>query len=133
MIEVELFRIIINEEKREQVIALRERGGNRLLPIIIGINEAVSIRMQLSGFKPPRPLTHDLLCSIVETLGVRLEKVIIDKLVDSTFHAKLYFKANGNGSKTVDARPSDSVALAVRTKSPIFVEEQIFDKLSQEV
>ncbi|HIE35937.1 MAG TPA: bifunctional nuclease family protein, partial [Candidatus Omnitrophica bacterium] len=118
MIEVELSRIIIDEEKREQVIVLREKKGQRLLPIVIGISEAASIRMQLSGFIPPRPLTHDLIRSLIETLEVRLEKVVIDKLIDSTFHAKLYLITKNNDLKIVDARPSDSIALAVRTKSP---------------
>ena len=131
MIEVELSRIIIDEEKREQVIVLREKKGQRLLPIVIGISEAASIRMQLSGFIPPRPLTHDLIRSLIETLEVRLEKVVIDKLIDSTFHAKLYLITKNNDLKIVDARPSDSIALAVRTKSPIFVEKEVFKKLSQ--
>jgi hypothetical protein len=131
MVEVELSRIIIDEEKREQVIVLKEKYGNRLLPIVIGINEAAAIRMQLSGFIPPRPLTHDLMCSFINTLELKLEKIIIDKLVDSTFHAKLYLMTKDKGLKIIDARPSDSIAIAVRTKSPIFVEEEIFDKLSQ--
>ena len=131
MIEVELSRIIIDEEKREQVIVLKERGGSRLLPIVIGLSEATSIRMRLSGFVPPRPLTHDLMHSLIGELEARLEKVVIDKLVDSTFHAKLYLQTNGNGLKIIDARPSDSIALAVRAKSPIFVQSQVFEKLSK--
>lgn len=130
MIEVELSRIIIDEEKRDQVIILKEKGGPRALPIVIGGGEAAAIKMHLSGFVPPRPLTHDLIKSFIETLGAALEKVVIDKLVDSTFHAKMYLKTNDNGVKIVDARPSDSVALAVRMKAPIFVEDIILDKLS---
>jgi bifunctional DNase/RNase len=129
MTEVELSRIIIDEEKKEQVIILKEKKGNRLLPIIIGINEAVAIRMHLGGVVPPRPLTHDLMNSLINTLGANLEKVVIDKLVDSTFHAKLYLKTDSQ-VKVVDARPSDSIALAIRTKSPIFVDETVFEKLA---
>jgi hypothetical protein len=131
MVEVELSRIIIDEEKREQVIVLKEKRGNRILPIVIGIQEAAAIRLQLSGFVPPRPLTHDLMRILIEALEVKLEKVVIDKLVDSTFHAKLYLTTKEDEQKIVDARPSDSIALAVRTKSPIFVEEKVFEKLSQ--
>ena len=131
MIEVELSRIIIDEQKREQVIVLKEKKGNRILPVVIGINEAAAIRMQLSGTVPPRPLTHDLMRSVIDALDVKLEKVIIDKLIDSTFHAKLYLVSDKSKSKIVDARPSDSIALAVRTKSPVFVEEEVFAKLSQ--
>lgn len=133
MKEVELSRIIIDEQKREQVIVLKEKHGKRLLPIVVGINEAAAIRMKLSGFKPPRPLTHDLMHSLIDTFDIRLEKVIIDKLVDGTFHAKLYFRTKDDGMEVVDARPSDSVALAVRTKSAIFVAEEVFEKLSEGV
>ncbi len=129
MVQVELSRIIIDEQKKEQIVVLKEKDGTKLLPIIIGINEAASIRMKLSGFVPPRPLTHDLIKNIIDTLGVHLEKVVIDKLVDSTFHAKLYVRRNGQ-SEMIDARPSDSIALAVRTKSPLFVEDTIFDQIS---
>lgn len=130
MIEVTLSKIIIDEEKKEQIIVLKEKRGAKLLPIVIGLNEAAAIRMQLSGFTPPRPLTHDLLKAIIDVFGVHLEKIVIDSLVDSTFHAKLYFRIADNELKIIDARPSDSIALAVRTKSPIFVENQVFAKLS---
>lgn len=129
MIEVELSKIIIDEEKREQVIVLKERGGDKYLPIVIGISEAAAIRMQLSGFVPPRPLTHDLIKLLMDSLGVHLEKVVIDKLLDSTFHAKLHLRTTEGKLRIVDARPSDSIAIAVRTKSPLFVEEEVFDKL----
>ena len=129
MVEVELSKIIIDEERKEQVVVLKERKGKRFLPIIIGINEAIAIRMQLRGFTPPRPLTHDLMKSIITHLNVFLEKVVIDKLVDSTFHAKLHLRT-GNMLKIIDARPSDSIALAVRTNSPIFVEEEVFERLN---
>lgn len=133
MKEVELSRIIIDEEKKEQVIVLKEKQGARILPIVVGINEAAAIRMKLSGFKPPRPLTHDLMHSLIDTFDIQLEKVIIDKLVDSTFHAKLCFKMSDGSTEMVDARPSDSIALAVRTKSDIFVAEEVFDRLAEGV
>jgi uncharacterized protein len=130
MIEVELSRIVIDEAKREQVIVLKEQGGQRSLPIAIGMNEAAAIKMKLSGFSAPRPLTHDLILLIMESLNANLEKVIIDDLVDGTFHAKLYLQNAAEEPKIIDARPSDSVALAVRVSAPIFVEESVFDKLS---
>lgn len=133
MKEVELSRIIIDEEKKEQVIVLKEKQGGRILPIVVGINEAAAIRMKLSGFKPPRPLTHDLMHSLIDTFNIQLEKVVIDKLIDSTFHAKMCFKMSDGSIETVDARPSDSIALAVRTKSDIFVAEEVFDRLSEGV
>jgi bifunctional DNase/RNase len=128
MIEVELSRIIIDEEKKEQVIVLKEKKGNRMLPIVIGLTEAAAIKMHLSGFNPPRPLTHDLMCEAFKSLDVKIDKIVIDELDESTFHAKLHIR---NGKvKIVDARPSDCIALAVRTKSPIFVEPQVFEQAS---
>ena len=131
MVEVELSRVIIDEEKNEQVIVLKEKGGERILPIVIGVNEAVAIKMKLGGFNPPRPLTHDLIVSIIGSLEVKLRKVVIDNLMDGTFYAKLYLENNHSVLKIIDARPSDSIALALRTKSPVFVEEQVWEELTQ--
>jgi hypothetical protein len=128
MVAVELSRIIIDEEKKEQVIVLKEKNGERLLPIVIGLNEAAAIKMKLGDFTPPRPLTHDLISSILSALGTVLEKVVIDNLVDGTFHAKLYLRHAAQDA-IVDARPSDSIALALRTKSPVFVEEEVLERL----
>lgn len=131
MIKVELSRIIIDEKKHEQVVVLKESSGLRLVPIVVGISEAAAIRMHLSGVRPPRPLTHDLLHNVMEITETGLEKVVIDKLVDNTFHAKLYVSTAHDGVKIVDARPSDSIALAVRFNAPIFIAEAIFERLSQ--
>ncbi|MFH1771537.1 MAG: bifunctional nuclease family protein [Candidatus Omnitrophota bacterium] len=131
MVEVELSRIIIDEQKGEQLIVLKEAKGERILPIVIGISEAAAIKMHISDFSPPRPMTHDLLCSVFSEVGVRLELIVIDKLLDSTFHAKLYLRLGIGGLKIIDARPSDSIALAVRTKSPMFVEDEVFDNMAK--
>jgi len=128
MIEMELSKIVINETRSEQLILLKEKGGSRALPIVIGINEASSIRLELSGFVPPRPLTHDLLKSSIEKLGGRLKKIVIDKLENNTFHAKLVIGNHSKWDLFVDARPSDGIALAVRAKVPIFVEEKVLIK-----
>lgn len=124
MIEMELSKIIVNDKRQDQIIVLKEKEGERTLPIIIGISEAQAIKIKLIGLSPPRPLTHDLLKSTIEELGGDLERVIIDKLEQNTFHAKLVIRINGQ-LKYIDARPSDSIALAVRTKAPIFVEEVV--------
>lgn len=127
MTEMELNKIIVDEKRHDQVIVLKEKNGARLLPIVIGITEAQAIRMKLGGFVPPRPLTHDLLQSTIEGLEAKLERIVIDKLEDNTFHAKLVIRMDGGNDKTklIDARPSDSIALAVRMKAPIFVEEEV--------
>ena len=127
MVEAELSRIIIDEEKQEQVIVLREREGNRLLPIVIGMNEAAAIKMQLSGFVPPRPLTHDLLRNVLQTLGAQVLRVNITELRDDVFYARIVLHVNGREME-IDSRPSDALALAVRVNVPIFVAETVMDE-----
>lgn len=122
---MELNKIVIDEKRHDQLIVLKEKGGERVLPIVIGLNEASAIKLKISGFKPPRPLTHDLLHSTIENLEASIEKIIIDKLEENTFHAKLIIKTNSGEIKIIDARPSDSIALAVRAHAPIFVEDEV--------
>ncbi len=128
MVEMELNKIIIDENRRDQVIVLKEKGGERILPIVIGIAEAYAIDMKLKGINPARPLTHDLLKDVIDSLGAKLDRVIIDKLQDNTFHAKLILVLNGQEEKNIDARPSDSIALATRAQAPLFVEEDVLVK-----
>jgi len=125
MVEMELNKIVIDEKRHDQLIVLKEKGGNRILPIVIGLVEASAIKLKISGFNPPRPLTHDLLQATIENLEASIDKVIIDKLEDNTFHAKLVLKTNSGKLKVVDARPSDSIALAVRAHVSIFVEDEV--------
>jgi len=125
MVEMELNKIVIDEKRHDQLIVLKEKGGDRILPIVIGLNEASAIKLKISGFQPPRPLTHDLLHSTIENLEACIEKIIIDKLEDNTFHAKLVIKTNSGNTKVIDARPSDSIALAVRAHAPIYVEDEV--------
>lgn len=130
MVEMELNKIIIDEKRQDQIIVLKEKNGDRLLPIIIGFLEANAIKMKISGTVPPRPLTHDLIVTVVEALGCTVKKIIIDKLEDSTFFAKLVLvnKVEKSAEVIVDARPSDSIALAVRIKAPIFVDEEVIKR-----
>ena len=125
MVEMELNKIVIDEKRHDQLIVLKEKNGSRILPIVIGLTEASAIKIKLSGFNPPRPLTHDLLQSTIENLEASIDKVIIDKLEENTFHAKIILKTANGADKIIDARPSDSIALAVRANAPIFVEDDI--------
>jgi hypothetical protein len=129
-IEVELSRIIINEMSEQQVIVLRERGGTRSFPIVIGIVEIFAIDRRLKGIKPPRPMTHDLLESIISSLGAEIRKIVIDDLSSHTFYAKIYLSLNGKVIE-VDSRPSDAIALGVAIKAPLFVAEHVFDQTAQ--
>jgi len=128
MIGMELSKIIIDEKSQEQVVVLKEKQGSRVLPIIVGINEALAIRIKLSNVDPPRPLTHDLIKKIIESLEITVERVVIDKLINATFHAKLFLKKLDGSTVIVDARPSDAIALAVRTGAPVFVEDEILER-----
>ncbi len=125
MIEIELSKIKVDESRNEQLIVFREKDGTRFLPLVIGIPEIQSIKMKLSGIEPPRPLTHDLFVSTLKTLGASLEKVVIEKLKAGTFYAKLILKTREGGVLDIDARPSDSVAIALRAGAPIFVSEEV--------
>jgi bifunctional DNase/RNase len=129
MIEMELNKIVIDEKRHDQLIVLKEKNGERVLPIVIGLNEVAAIKTKISGFNPPRPITHDLLCSIIQSLGSAIEKVIIDKLENNVFHAKLLLKTDSGEVKIVDARPSDCIALAVRARAPIFVEDAVLKQM----
>lgn len=114
---------------KTRLLFLKKKDGERQFPIIIGFLEASSIKMKLSNVETPRPLTHDLLFLAIESLGAKVESLIIDKLINSTFHAKILLKDKDGKTKTVDARPSDGVALAVQA-APIFVDEEVLKKAS---
>jgi len=104
-------------------LILKEINGARRLPIIIGAFEAQSIALEMEGIKPPRPLTHDLLKNVMDTLGVSLNDVFINELRDGTFYAKLSLD-----SQEIDSRPSDAIALAVRYGVPIYVSDRVMDE-----
>ena len=128
--EAELSRIIINEQSDQQIIVLKERNGPRSFTIVIGIVEVFAIDRRLKGIKPPRPLTHDLLASIIEGLGAKIEKIVINDLRNHTFYAKIHISLNGRMIE-VDSRPSDAIALSTALNAPIYVAEHVFEIASQ--
>lgn len=128
LVEMELHKIIIDEKRQEQVIVLKEKQGERVLPIVIGVSEISAIKLKVSGIVPPRPMTHDLLVNVVSSLGAQLQKVLIDKFIDGTFYAKLIYVSALGQEVPIDARPSDSIALAVRVKAPVFVDEDVIKR-----
>jgi bifunctional DNase/RNase len=127
MIEVTVAGLGIAPPSSLPLLLLKERDGERVLPVGIGPLEAQAIVMPLQGVKPPRPMTHDILVEIVISLGGHLRRVEIVELIESTFHARLMLETGGE-ERTYDIRPSDAVALAVRTETPIFVAEAVFDQ-----
>ena len=128
--EAELSRIIINETSDQQVIVLKELHGDRSFPIVIGIVEIFAIDRRLKGIKLPRPMTHDLLAGIIQGLGAKIDKIIINDLKDHTFYAKIVLSLNGQTFE-IDSRPSDAIALSAASKVPIFVAEEVFDQACQ--
>ncbi len=125
-VEVELSRIIINETSDQQIIVLKERKGTRGFPIVIGIVEIFAIDRRLKGIKPPRPMTHDLLASIIDNLGAKVDRIVIDDLRNHTFFAKIHLSIDGRRIQ-VDSRPSDAIALCAAIDAPIYVAEHVFD------
>ena len=128
MVQVELSKIIIDEKRQDQIIVLKEKDGDRQFPIVIDFLEASSIKMKISGVEVPRPMTHDLLASVIEAFDAKLSAVIIDQMVNNTFHAKIELEIKNGQKKTIDARPSDGIALAVRMGAHIFVEDEVLKK-----
>ena len=129
-VEVELSRIIINETSDQQIIVLKEHHGQRSFPIVIGIVEIFAIDRRLKSVKPPRPMTHDLLDSVIENLSAKIEKIVINDLRNHTFYAKIHLNSNGR-TVEIDSRPSDAIALGVASNAPIYVAEHVFEKTSQ--
>ena len=129
-IEVELSRIIINETSDQQVIVLKERNGKRSFPIVIGIFEIFAIDRRLKGIKPPRPMTHDLMDGVINSLGAKIEKILINDLRNHTFYAIITLSLDGQLVE-IDSRPSDAIALGVVAKAPIFVADQVLDQACQ--
>lgn len=128
-VRCDLARIIITETSEQQIIVLRERDGERAFPIVIGIFEATAIDRRLKGHPVQRPLTHDLLATIIEQMGGELEKIVINDLLDRTFFAKIVIR-HGGQLLEVDARPSDAIALGVAGDVAIYVEDHVLDEAS---
>lgn len=127
MIRVELAAIVINERSDEQVIALREVEGERQFPIVIGMFEAFAIDRIVKGRVSERPLTHDLLASVIGALGGRVTRVAIDDLRDETYYAKVVVRRGDQEEVLVDARPSDAITLALKAQVPIYVAERVMN------
>jgi len=129
MIEVTVSKVAIDVNSKMPVIVLKEKDGDKTLPIWIGLFEAQAIALALENVKPPRPLTHDLAKSLIEKLNGRVDRIVISDLRHNTFYARILMRRNGE-SLQVDSRPSDAIALALRLKVPIFIDETVLDKIA---
>lgn len=108
------------------IIILRDRDGDRVLPIWVGVFEANAIALQIENISTPRPMTHDLLRNVLMDLNATVQRIVVSDLKDNTFYALIYVMRGGEVI-AIDARPSDAIALALRTQSPIYVEEYVID------
>ena len=125
-IEMTIKGLMIDPITNMPIVILKDKEGTRVLPIWVGIFEANAIALQIENISTPRPMTHDLLKNVLADLEASVEKIVVSELRDNTFYAMIYLRRAGE-ILAVDSRPSDAIALALRTKSPIFVEETVVE------
>jgi bifunctional DNase/RNase len=125
-IEMTVKGLIIDPITNMPIVILRDKEGQRVLPIWVGGAEANAIAVQLENTTTPRPMTHDLLRNVIHDLKADIQKIVVSDLKENTFYALIYLKVNGE-AVAVDARPSDAIALALRSRAPIFVEDRVID------
>jgi hypothetical protein len=127
LIEMSIKGLMVDPITNMPIVILRDLDNQRVLPIWVGPVEANAIALQIENVTPPRPMTHDLLKSVLAELGATLTRVVIADLRDNTFYAYLELRQDGE-SLLIDARPSDAIALSLRTKTPIFVDPRVLDQ-----
>ena len=132
MIEVSLVGVRVELPSNQPIVLLKEADGERYLPIWIGAVEATAIAFALQGIETPRPMTHDLMRDILSEVEVQVDRIVISELVDQTFYAVIRMTADGKSAE-VSSRPSDAIALAVRTNTPIFAAEEVLDQAGIEL
>ncbi len=126
-LEVEIKGLMLDPSSNTPIVILREPESERFLPIWIGLFEAQAIALEIEGVESPRPMTHDLLRSSVLQLGGQVTRIIITALRDNTFYAEIHLARNGD-AVVLDSRPSDAIALALRTQAPVFVMPEVLDQ-----
>ncbi len=132
MVEMHLTTIRVQLPDNTPVVLLQERGGRRVLPILIGHPEANAIAFALQGVETPRPMTHDLIRDLLTTLSAEVDYVIITDLIDRTYFAEIHLRV-GERTFVVSSRPSDAMAIAVRVKAPIYADDDLLDAEGQVV
>jgi uncharacterized protein len=132
MIEIRVQSLGLDQASKSHVVILQEVGGERMLPIWIGPTEASAIGMELAGLKPTRPMTHDLAASLIRSLGGSVQRVIISRVQDNTYFAELVIQ-RGSEVFSIDARPSDSIAIALRTQARLFTNDELLSANAIEV
>jgi uncharacterized protein len=126
-IEMTIKGLMVDPITNMPIVILRDKDGGRVLPIWVGVFEANAIALQIENVSTPRPMTHDLLKNVISDLHGRIERIVVSDLKENTFFALIYLTVNGE-VVAIDARPSDAIALALRARAPIFVEERVIDQ-----
>jgi uncharacterized protein len=126
LIEMTIKGLMVDPITNTPIVILKDKDGDRVLPIWVGVFEANAIALQIENVSTPRPMTHDLLRNIITDLDGRVDRIVVSDLKDNTFFALIHLTVRGEGI-AVDARPSDAIALALRTRAPILVEETVID------
>ena len=132
MREVSLVGVRVELPSNQPIVLLKEADGDRYLPIWLGAVEATAIAFALQGIETPRPMTHDLLRDILSEVDIEVDRIVISELVDQTFYAVIRMTADGKSAE-VSSRPSDAIALAVRTNTPIFAAEEVLEQAGIEL
>ena len=132
LIEMVVESVRVHMLSSQHVVILKESERDRYLPIWIGQSEANAIAMRLQGLSAERPLTHDLLVSIVAAVGASVSRVVVTHVIDGTFHARVYVETASGDETEVDSRTSDAIGVAVRSGSPIYVDERVLDEAGVE-
>jgi len=127
VVRVTVHSVRVSPLTQNRIVVLVETEGRRYLPIWIGADVADAIALKVQGVEMARPLTHDLLRSVIEVLGAKIDRVLVNDIHDNTFFARIIFDVSGRYAE-VDSRPSDAIALAVRVNCPIFVEESVLEE-----
>ena len=125
-IEMTIKGLMVDPVTNMPILILRDHDGERVLPLMVGVFEANAIALQIENMSTPRPMTHDLLRSVIEDLKAAVEKIVVSDLKDKTFYALIYLRIGGK-LVAVDSRPSDAIALALRVRAPIYVEDSVID------
>ena len=126
-IEFKIKGLMMDPLNNSPIVVLQDANGDTLLPIWVGIFEANAIALQIDKIDTPRPMTHDLIKGLLNQLSANVEKIVVTELKDNTFYALIFIDVNGK-LVTVDSRPSDAIALALRTDSPIYVTDEVLSK-----
>jgi uncharacterized protein len=125
-IEMTIKGLMVDPITNSPIVILRDKEGQKVLPIWVGIFEANAIALQIENISTPRPMTHDLLRNVIEDLKASVQKIVVCDLQENTFYALIYLSLHGE-TVAIDSRPSDAIALALRTRAPIFVEDEVID------